>query len=94
LNVLVNGTDAGTGYSQLQAGGPIALGGSTLRLFFGFAPPVRSTFEIVTNTGPGPINGKFNLLDEGAIVTQGGYQFQITYQGGTGGDSVVLTRLA
>jgi hypothetical protein len=93
LNILVNGSDAGTGYSQIQASGAIALGGSSLRLNFGFAPPIGSTFEIVTNTGPGPINGRFNELDEGAVFTQGGYQFQITYQGGTGGDSVVLRRV-
>jgi len=57
-------------------------------------PPVGSTFEILTNTGTGPITGIFNGLDEGTVFTQGGYQFQITYQGGTGGSSVVLMRLA
>ena len=53
-----------------------------------------SRFEILTNTGAAPITGTFAGLAEGAVFTQGGYQFQITYQGGTGGDSVVLTRLA
>jgi hypothetical protein len=43
--------------------------------------------EILTNTGSAPINNTFNGLDEGAVFTQGGYQFQITYQGGTGGDT-------
>ncbi len=33
-------------------------------------------------------------LDEGTIFTQGGCQFQITYQGGTGGDGLVLTRVS
>jgi hypothetical protein len=59
----------------------------------GFEPPVGSAFEIVTNTGTGPTAGTFNGLDEGTVFTQGGYQFQITYHGGTGGSSVVLTRL-
>ena len=94
LSVLLNGTDAGTGYAQLQAGGPIDLGQSTLSLQFGFTPPVGSSFEILTNTGAAPITGTFNGLSEGVVFTQGAYQFQITYQGGTGGDSVVLTRLA
>jgi hypothetical protein len=94
VSILLNGVTAGTGYAQLQAGGPIALGGSTLNLTFGFVPPVASSFEILTNTGSLPVSGTFDGLAEGAVFTQGGYQFQITYQGGTGGDSVVLTRLA
>jgi hypothetical protein len=57
-----------------------------------FEPPVRSSFEIVTNAGPGQITGTFNGLDEGAVFAQGGYPFQITYQGGSGGASVVVTR--
>jgi hypothetical protein len=89
----LNGTDPGS-YAQLAASGPINLGGSTLSLVLGFEPPLGSTFEILTNTGAGPITGTFNGLDEGAVFTQGGYQFQITYQGGTGGSSVVVTRLA
>jgi hypothetical protein len=92
--ILLNGTDTITGYAQLQAGGPIVLAGSTLNLTVGFQPPVGSTFEILTNTGSIPISGTFNGLDEGAVFTQGGYQFQITYHGGTGNNSVVLTRLA
>jgi hypothetical protein len=94
LNILLNGIDAGTGYSQLAAGGPIDLSGSSPSLTFGFEPPVGSTFEIFVNTGSGPVVGTFNGLDEGAISSLGGYQFQITYQGGTGGNSVLLTRLA
>jgi hypothetical protein len=92
LSLTLNGLDLG-GYSQLITSGPIALGGTTLNLLLAFDPPVGSSFEILTNTGSAPINGTFKSLDEGAIFTQGFYQFQITYQGGTGGDSVVLTRV-
>jgi hypothetical protein len=94
VSILLNGTDPGTGYAQLQAGSPIDLGDSSLSLSIGFVPPLGSSFEILTNTGSAPITGTFVGLDEGAVFTQSGYQFQITYQGGTGGDSVVLTRLA
>jgi hypothetical protein len=93
FSATLNGTDPGT-YSQLTVGGPIDLGGSTLNVNLGFEPPVGSTFEIVTNTGSAPITGTFNGLAEGAIFTEGSYQFQITYQGGTGDDSIVLMRLA
>jgi hypothetical protein len=55
---------------------------------------VGSGFEILANTGASPIAETFNGLPEGAIFSQGGYEFQITYQGGTGANSVVLTRLA
>ena len=94
LSTLLNGIDVGTGYSRLVAASPIDLGGSTLSLNVGFEPQVGSTFEILTNTGPAPIIGTFNGLDEGTIFTQGGYQFQISYQSGTHGQSVVLTRRA
>jgi hypothetical protein len=94
VSILLNGTDAGTGYAQLQAGGPIVLGGSTLSLNLGFAPPVGSSFEILTNTGATPIPDTFAGLAEGAVFSQGSSQLQITYQGGTGGDSIVLTCLA
>jgi hypothetical protein len=94
VSVLLNGTDAGTGYAQLQAGGAIDLGGSTLNLTFNFEPPVGSSFEILTNTSATPVSGTFAGLGQGALFSQGSYQFQITYQGGTGDESVVLTRLA
>jgi fibronectin-binding autotransporter adhesin len=94
LRMLINGPEAGAGYSPLQAGGPIDLGQSTLGLQFGFTPPVGNSFEILTNTSGAPIIGTFAGLGEGAAFSQGGYQFQITYQGGSGGHSVVLTRLA
>jgi hypothetical protein len=93
FSVLINGNDPGLGYSQLQAGGPIDLGGSTLKLVLGFAPEVGSTFTLLTSDA-GPISGTFAGLDEGAIFTQDGFQFQITYQGGPNGNSVVLTRVA
>jgi hypothetical protein len=92
FSATLNGTDSGS-YSQLAASGPINPGGCTLSLVLGFEPPVGSTFEILTNTGTGPITGTFNGLNEGTVFPQGGYQFQITYQGGTGGSSVVLTRV-
>jgi hypothetical protein len=93
LTVQLNGTDPGTGYAQLVGGGPVDLGGSTLNLVLGFDPPVDSRFEIVTTADPGGIIGTFNGLPEGAVFTQDGDQFQITYQGGAAGTSVVLTRL-
>jgi hypothetical protein len=94
FRALVNGTDPGSGYSQLQAGGPIDLGSSTLNLELGFEPPVGSRYEILTTSDPALVRGTFSGLPEGATFSQGGFTFQITYQGGAGGNSVVVTRLA
>ncbi|HLJ91609.1 MAG TPA: hypothetical protein VKU02_00315 [Gemmataceae bacterium] len=94
LNILLQGTEAGTGYAELRAGGPIDLGGSTLSLNIGFTPSIGSSFEIVTTTGAASINGTFRGLSEKTIFTQNGFQFEITYRGGTDGKSVALTRLA
>ena len=93
FTVRINGSEPGGSYSQLVAEGPVFLGGSTLNLVLGFEPPVGSSFEIVQGTGPDPISGTFAGLDEGAVFEQGGLQFQITYQGGTGGHNVVVTRV-
>src|SRR5262249_15560069 len=88
----LNGTDPGS-YTQVSASGPINLGGSTLNLSLGFAPQVGDAFTLLSSAS-GPISGTFAGLDEGATFTQDGSVFQITYQGGPGGQSVVLTRLA
>jgi hypothetical protein len=94
LRIPLQGLEAGSGYAQLRTGGPIVLGGSTLQLDFGFTPPVGSRFELVATSDLGPIHGTFAGLAEGAVFDQNGWQLQITYQGGTGGNSVVVTRLA
>jgi hypothetical protein len=63
--------------------------GSTLAISVGYAAQVGDTFTILTATGG--ITGTFAGLAEGATFSQGDFTFQITYQGGPGGNSVVLT---
>jgi hypothetical protein len=94
LRVVCNGLTPGSGYAQLQASGPITLGDAVLNLVLGFVPPVGSSFEILTNAGSGPINGTFAGLNEGSVFSVGNYQLQITYQGGSSGNSVLITRLS
>jgi hypothetical protein len=93
FSVTLNGTDPAS-YSQVAAGGPIALGGSTLNLVLGYTPAVGDSFTILTTSDPSPINGTFAGLAEGAVFAQGSNLFQITYQGGPNGNSVVLTCVA
>jgi hypothetical protein len=85
---------SGADSSELLAGGPVDLGGTTLSLTFGSEPPVGGTFELIATADPSPIANPFAGLPEGAVFSQGGFVFQITYQGGAGGNSVVLTRLS
>jgi hypothetical protein len=94
FNVRLNGLAPGREYSQLISNGRIYLGSSTLSLVLGFEPPVGSAFALLTTADSGGIFGTFAGLPEGAMFSQGGNQFQITYQGGDSGTSVVLTRLA
>jgi hypothetical protein len=91
FSALLAGPDAGSGYSQLLAGGPLDLGGSILNLALGFEPPVGSAFTLLTTADPGGVLGSFAGLLEGAVFTQGGFQFQITYRGGDAGTSVVIS---
>jgi hypothetical protein len=89
----LNGAGAGD-YSQVEASGMVDLGGSTLLLQLGYVPAVGDSFTLLTTEDPAGITGTFAGLDEGATFEQGGLTFQITYQGGPAGNSVVLTRIA
>ena len=91
FSATLNGTDADC-YSHVTASGPVDLGGSTLNLTLGFTPELGDAFTLVTSDA-GPITGTFAGLAEGATFTQDGMLFQITYQGGPNGNSVVLTRV-
>jgi hypothetical protein len=93
FSVTLNGSDPAS-YSQVAAGGPIDVGGSTLNLVLGYTPAVGDSFTILTTSDPSPINGTFAGLAEGAVFAQGSNLFQITYQGGPNGNGVVLTCVA
>jgi hypothetical protein len=94
FKAVLNSADPQGGYSQLVAGGPVDLGGSTLSLALGFTPLVGDSFTLVTTSAPNGIRGTFAGLHEGAIFTQGGFTFRIRYQRGHDGKSVVITRVA
>jgi trimeric autotransporter adhesin len=94
FNVALNGTTAGSGYSQVVASGPITLGGATLSLAIGSNLDITQpeTFDILTNNSGQAINGTFANLPEGAFgTTSDGHLFEITYRGGSTGSDVVVT---
>jgi autotransporter-associated beta strand protein len=90
----LNGANRGIGYDQLEVSGTNNLGGMTLALSVAFPPGepvfVGQQFVIVDNDGTDPIVGTFAGLPGGSLLSAGGYQFQLSYAGGTGND-VVLT---
>ena len=80
------------GYSQLNVNGTIELTNTVLTVAPEFTTPVASgqQFTIINNNLSDPVAGTFSGLAEGATVDVGGYDFTISYVGGTGND-VVLT---
>jgi len=92
----LNGAAVGTGYSQLNVAGTVSLGaGSSLNVSLSpsFIPALGQPFVLINNDGADPVNGIFNGLPEGSVVTLNSvYQFVLSYVGGSGND-VVLTSL-
>jgi autotransporter-associated beta strand protein len=52
--------------------------------------PVGTLYTIINNTGTAAISGNFKDLPEMSLISAGGYNFRITYKGGTGNDVVLL----
>ncbi len=88
----IGGTQACSGYDQLQVANTVNVTNATLQTSFvsGFTPTIGQSFEIIHNTGGNPIVGTFSGLAQGATFTSGGTTFQISYTGGSGND-VTLT---
>ena len=82
----------GSSLTALKANGTVNLGGSTLTILPSFSVPANTTSVIIDNDGSEPVNGTFAGLAEGALITTGTHQFQLSYIGGTGND-VTLTLL-
>lgn len=52
--------------------------------------PLGTNLKIIDNTGTAAINGTFKNLPELSLITISGFDFRITYKGGTGNDIVLL----
>ena len=88
----LTGPTAGTDYDQLNVRGTNALASAVLHVTAAFTNPVAigQKFTILNNDLADAITGTFNGLAEGAAISSSGYNFTISYVGGTGND-VVLT---
>jgi autotransporter-associated beta strand protein/probable HAF family extracellular repeat protein len=89
-NVALDGSNAGSGYDQLNVTGTVSLTGSKLNVTLGFVATVGATFTIINNDATDAVIGTFAGLAQGATFVVGGETFQINYNGGTGND-VTLT---
>jgi autotransporter-associated beta strand protein len=81
FSVQVNGTQAGTQYSQLISSGSVDLGGANLAVALGYTPTDGDSYTIIQGTS---ITGTFA---QGSSITVNGHAFTILYNS----DRVVLT---
>jgi len=92
--VAINGTTAGSGYSQLNVTGTVGLGNANLQLSMSAVGATNSQLTIINNDGADAVTGTFTNLPEGGTITvANGAKFKISYHGGTGND-VVLTQIS
>lgn len=87
----INGSTAGTGYSQLAVNGTVNLTGATLSLTTGGSVPTGTEFVLISNDGSDDVTGTFDGLDEGDAVPGFSPQATITYHGGDGNDVAIVT---
>ncbi len=90
LNIELNGLTPGSQHDQLAVNGIVTLGGSLL-VTLGYTPQVGDSFIAVSNDGTDTISGTFTGLSEGAFINLPTGRLQITYQGGSDNNDVVLT---
>jgi autotransporter-associated beta strand protein len=92
LLVYITGTNAGSGYSQLDAPGSISLGNAHLQLNMSVLGATNTLYTLIHNPTTHPVTGTFVGASEGStVVANNGVRFKITYHGGAGND-VVLTQ--
>ena len=79
-------------FDHLKVNGTVKLTNSSLSASLYFQPVNGTVFTIIDNDGSDPVQGYFNGLPNGSLLTISGKPFTIYYNGGDGND-VVLTYL-
>ena len=90
LDFELNGPAAGTGYDQFVVNGMVTLGGATLGLSATFTYADCAVLTLIDNDDTDAVSGTFNGLAAGSVVSVGGQNFRIFYNGGTGNDVVLV----
>ena len=83
--VQLNGPAAGIQYDQLTVSGTVTLAGA-LDIAASTNLPPGSTFTIINNTGAGAVSGTFLGKPNNSAFSTNGYNWRISYNGGTGND--------
>jgi autotransporter-associated beta strand protein len=86
----INGPTPATEYDRITVNGPISLGGATLTVALGYAPSDGQKFAVISQPQGQGVDGAFAGLAEGAHLQVGAATLGITYQGGGGGDVVLV----
>ncbi len=89
FRVHINSDSPGAGYDQLTAKAAASLNG-TLDIIAGPGLATGTACTILNKTSTGAVVGTFTGLPGGSVFSSGGYNWSISYAGGTGND-VVLT---
>ena len=95
MEIVLTGADPNQ-YNRLIASGDVELqAGALLNVKLDYAPALDTEFLILDNQGGDAVSGNFLGRAEGDrfYLEYDGrdYQFEITYQGGAGGNDVLLT---
>ncbi len=83
----------GISHDQISVEGSVALGATkslTLSIEGGFAPGLGQAFVLIENDAGDAVTGTFAGYPEGAVISEAGFQFALSYVGGDGND-VTLT---
>ena len=98
LDVAIDGTAPGSGYSQvLVRSGTVVLGGAALSVNFeaGLTSAPGDVYDIVVNEGGSAVTGELTdggvALSEGSTITVSGRTLRVSYVGGASGHDVTLT---
>ncbi len=86
----IDGPNAITQYDRIAVSGPVSLGGATLAVTLGYAPPDGQQFTLISQLQGQSVTGTFAALPEGATFQVDGTTFGITYTGGSGNDVVLI----
>jgi len=87
LSTELGGTTPCNGYDQLQVTGTVTLGANfNLSSYNSYVVNGGETYTVLDNDNVDAINGTFNGLTEGSILTLGGKNLSISYVGGDGND--------
>jgi hypothetical protein len=81
FSVIINGTSAGSGYSQLSSTSTVNLDGASLDVTDATNVPYGTMFTVVDSSAAGsPVSGTFASLPAGALLTtEGGRTLKIGY---------------